>query len=70
MLHRHARKIARHLTLTATIALGSLTIHGCHDDDDEKLAKYEAQVAKTRTVMANQCSNDSDCLITGCHGTM
>ena len=70
MLHRHARKIARHLTLTATIALGSLAIHGCHDDDDEKLAKYEAQVAKTRTVMANQCSNDSDCLVTGCHGTM
>lgn len=42
----------------------------CNDKEEEKLAQIEAKAERTRTVMANQCSSDADCKITGCRNTM
>ncbi len=55
--------------LTASLTL-SLFASACHDDEAEKEAQFQAKVEKTRTVLGNHCSNDSDCMITGCHLTM
>ena len=40
------------------------------DDDKKREAEIQAKVEKVRTVLANQCSKDDDCVITGCHNSM
>lgn len=46
-----------------------LFVQSC-DDDDAREAQFQAKVERTRTVLANHCTQDSDCIITGCHQTM
>ena len=45
-------------------------IFGCSGEDKKKEAELQAKVEKTRTVLANHCSNDADCIVTGCRHTM
>ena len=40
------------------------------DDEKKREAEIQAKVDKVRTVLANQCAQDSDCVITGCHNSM
>ncbi len=40
------------------------------NDDEEREAQFQAKVEKTRTALGNHCSEDSDCIVTGCHMTM
>ncbi len=40
------------------------------DDEKEREAELQKKVEKVRTVLANQCSQDSDCVITGCHNSL
>ncbi|MBQ8035538.1 MAG: hypothetical protein IJ268_00960, partial [Proteobacteria bacterium] len=57
------------LLFHAIILLSALIFFGC-GSDDEKEAKFQAKVEKTKTVLANQCSKDEDCVVTGCHQTL
>lgn len=43
---------------------------GCSSEEEEKLAKLSAHAESTRAVMANRCTTDADCMVTGCRGTM
>ena len=40
------------------------------DDEKEREAEIQKQIEKVRTVLANQCSQDADCMITGCHNSL
>ena len=40
------------------------------DDEKEREAELQKKVEKVRTVLANQCSQDADCVITGCHNSL
>ncbi|MBO4351339.1 MAG: hypothetical protein J6A01_10385 [Proteobacteria bacterium] len=51
------------------IALFACVLGACNDDE-KKEAEFKAKVEKTRTVLSNHCSTDSDCMVTGCHKTM
>lgn len=42
----------------------------CGREDKEKQAQNEAKAERARAVLANQCSSDADCIITGCRQTM
>lgn len=56
-----------HRPLFCLLFLFSVTLmFGC-SNDDEKEAQFQATVEKTKTVLANQCSKDEDCIVTGCH---
>lgn len=50
--------------------LAALFLFSSCNDDEKKEAEFQAKVEKTRTVLGNHCSSDSDCMITGCHQTM
>lgn len=54
------------ISLTASL----FAFCSCDDKDEDRLAQIEAKVTRTRTVLANQCSQDSDCVVTGCRQTM
>ena len=51
------------------ILISAIVAFGCNHDDEEE-AKFQATIEKTRTVLANQCTKDEDCMVTGCHQTM
>lgn len=45
-------------------------LSACNDEEEAKEAKFQAKIERTRTVLANHCTQDSDCIITGCHKNM
>jgi len=47
-----------------------MTCIACGDKDADRLAQIEAKAERTRTVLANQCTQNSDCIVTGCRQTM
>ena len=55
--------------LATIICIFAILLCAC-SDDEKKEAEFQAKVEKTRTVLGNHCSQDSDCMITGCHKTM
>lgn len=50
------------------LAGGVFLSSGC--DDDEKEARIQQKIEKTRAVLANHCTADRDCLVTGCHASL
>lgn len=57
------------ITYTLMICIMAILLMSCNDDK-KKEAEFQAKVEKTRIVLGNHCSEDSDCMITGCHQTM
>ena len=58
------------LTLLALLSSSFMTCIACGDKDADRLAQIEAKAERTRTVLANQCTQNSDCIVTGCRQTM
>lgn len=56
------------IRLLSVLAFTAL-LAACSNSDKEE-AEFQAKVEKTRSVLANQCSSDADCIVTGCHHTM
>lgn len=46
----------------------SFFLISCHDDREE--AEFQAKVERTRAALGNHCTQDSDCVITGCRNTL
>lgn len=55
------------IALACTCAVMAVS---CGNDEEKKIAQIEAKAAHTKTVLANQCKLDSDCMMTGCRHTM
>ena len=56
--------------LIPLLCAAACLINACDDDEKKREAEIQAKVEKVRTVLANQCSKDDDCMITGCHNSM
>ena len=52
------------------LLLAFFILTSCSREDEKKEAEFQAKVEKTRTVLANHCDKDEDCIVTGCHNTM
>jgi len=42
---------------------------GCSGEDPAEAIRAQ-EIARTRTLLSNQCQTDADCVVTGCRGTM